>query len=362
MTKTKLAMIFILVAVVLAWLLSGILTSDPPVIQPSLAEAKEARTTTESDLPLATVRAKRSTASEQSKTITFRGRTIDKNKATVTAETSGRIVSRPVDIGEMVSEGDILCQIAANDRIAKLDQTKDALTLAKKEYESSLKLSEQNFQQELATARFKAAFSAAQAQLVNQEIELENTAIRAPISGIVHEVHANVGEYMQIGFPCATILVLNPIYAEAFITEEHIGEVRIGDAADVTLPNGLVLTGLLTFVSRQADDQTRTFRVEVELDNADYEISSGLSATLQFSNRTYYAHKVPTSVLVLDEFGNLGIKSVDDDNRVEFHGIEIVREDQDGVWVTGLPNRVNVINVGQGLVVADEHVAVQFIN
>ena len=67
-------------------------------------------------------------------------------------------------------------------------------------------------------------------------------------------------------------------------------------------------------------------------------------------------------MLVLDEFGNLGIKSVDDDNRVEFHGIEIVREDQDGVWVTGLPNRVNVINVGQGLVVADEHVAVQFIN
>ena len=359
MTKTKLVMIVVLVLVALAWLLSGILTAEPPEIKPSLAAAKQLTETQESDLPLTSVRASRSSATEQSKTIVLRGRVIDKNKVTVTAETTGQIVKRPAEIGDVVSNGEILCQLAVQDRVARLSEAEDALTLAEREYASSLKLSKQGFQQELATARFKAARSEAQRQLVTNQIELENTNIRAPISGVIHELHASVGDFLQPGSPCATILVLNPIYAQGFVTEEHVNQVRVGSTARVTLPYGEVKNGTLTFLSKLADEQTRTFRIEVSLPNQDHAISSGLSASIELITDSYDAHKIPTSVIVLDEFGNIGVKTIGANNQVEFYDIEIVREDSDGIWVAGLPTQATIITVGQGLVVAGERVAFQ---
>ena len=359
MTKTKLLMIVILIVAVLAWLLSGILTADPPEIKPSLAAEKEMREAAMGDSSMSAVRGLRSTATQQSKTILLRGRTIDKDGVTVTAETSGQIVGRPVEIGDAVQERDVLCEVAIRDRQARFESAKDTLGVAKKEYESSLTLSEQGFQQELATARFKAAESEARRQLITDEIELENTKVRAPIRGVVDQLHVSVGDFIQMGSPCATIIVLDPIYAEGYLSEELVGQVKIGGTAHVTLPDGEVRTGVLKYLSKKADEQTRTFRLEVEFPNSDFEVSSGLSASIELVTQTYHAHMVPTSVVVLDEFGNIGVKTVNDDERVELYNVEIIREDRNGVWVAGLPSRTTVITVGQGFVVEGERVSVQ---
>ena len=71
------------------------------------------------------------------------------------------------------------------------------------------------------------------------------------------------------------------------------------------------------------------------------------------------AHKIPASVMAMNEQGRLGIKTVDSDDMVAFHEIDIVREDSDGVWVSGLPSVTTIITVGQGLVVAGERVSVE---
>lgn len=350
----------VVVVLVVGWLLSGILTQPAPDPLMSLAEAKELRDVAASDDQSVLVRVKQSTASEQDKTIVLRGRIIDRNQATVAARTSGQIVARNVQIGDRVEVGDILCEMDLADRQARVDVATDALKLADKEYQSSLTLTANDFVQELDSARKKTQLSVSHQRLLATQIELENTKIRAPIEGVVQEVHANVGDYIDVGLPCATILVLDPLYAQGFVGEEHVGRLSLNTSANVTLPGGETRTGQLTFISKKADEQSRTFRIEITLPNEEHSISSGMSASIELTIDTKYSHKVPSSAIVLDDSGALGVKTVGNDDLVEFHPIDIVREDTDGVWVAGLPNVARIITVGQGLVVEKERVSVDF--
>ena len=359
MTKARILIVTVVVFLVVSWLLSGILTKTPIDTPSSIAEAKEALDETITARDPMSVRGRRSTASEQFELIVLYGRIIDRNESTVPALTRGQIVSRHVEIGDKVKKGDVLCELDVLDRDAQVEVARDAVDVLEKEYESTLTLIEDGFDQRLNSARKKSQLSAAQQQLRAAELELKQTKITAPIDGIIDQVHANVGDFVDVGNPCATILVLDPVYVQAFVSEEHIHQLNLGQEAEILLPNGETRTGTLSFVSRKGDTRTRTFRIEIALPNADYSISSGLSATINLPTAQHMAHKIPASVMAMDEHGRLGIKTVNSESTVVFHEIEIVREDEDGVWVSGLPSTTTIITVGQGLVVAGEHVSVE---
>ena len=68
------------------------------------------------------------------------------------------------------------------------------------------------------------------------------------------------------------------------------------------------------------------------------------------------AQRVSPALFALDDRGEIGIRVIDENNIVHFHSVQIISEDPDGVWVTGLPNETNLITVGQEMVVAGERV------
>ena len=361
MNWKKLTLAGILLVLVVAWIMSGMLGQEPPDMKPSLARQIEDQRLAHQESPATVVRGRASIASDQHRTIELQGRIIDRNRAMVSAETQGRIIARPVQIGDSVKKGDLLCEIAINDRQLRVEMATDALTLAEKNYEGTLRLTDQGFQPELEKATRLAGVSLAEQQLLASQIELANTRIVAPVDGSIHEVHANVGDFITTGMPCATVLVLNPIYAQAYIAEQHLELVNVGDQANVLLPNGEVKRGVLDFISKKSDDQTRTFRLEIAIENPDYAISSGLSASIELITNIEKAHKVPASVIELDDNDGMGVKTVARDGTVEFYPIEIIREDADGIWVSGLPNATTIITLGNGLVVAGEQVAVEML-
>lgn len=358
MNKTRIFTVVVVVATVVVWLLSGILADSPAEAVVSLAEAKEIRDSETSSEQGVLVRARRSTAVQQDDTIVLRGRIVDRNQATVPARTGGQVIARHVEIGDAVAKGDVLCELDLVDRQALVDVAKDVHELAEKEYKSVSTLTGLGLQQELDTARKKAELSASKQALLAAEIELRNTKIFAPIDGIVEMVHANVGDYVSLGSPCATLLVLDPVYAQGFVAEEHIFDLELGSSATVALPNGESREGELSFISKKAEENSRTFRVEIKLTNEDFSISSGMSANIEIVVDSTLAHQVPTSVAMLDQEGGLGVKLVAANDVVEFRRVNIVREDPDGIWVSGLPEKATIITVGQGLVVEGERVTV----
>ena len=359
MTKSRILIVTVVVALVVSWLLSGILTKTPLETPASIAEAQEALDEAIAAREPMSVRGRRSAASEQYELIVLYGRIIDRNHATVPALTRGQVVKRHVDIGDTVKAGDVLCEIDILDRDAQVAAAKDAVDVLQQEYESTLTLIEDGYEQRLNSARKKSQLSAAQQRLLAAELELEHTKVKAPIDGIIDQVHVNLGGFLEFGTPCATILDLDPVYVQAYVSEEHVHQLNLGQEAEILLPNGETRTGTLSFVSRKGDLSTRTFRIEIELPNEDYSISSGLSATIELPTMSHLAHKIPASVMAMNAEGRLGIKTVADDDRVVFHEIDIVREDEDGVWVSGLPSFTTIITVGQGLVVAGERVSVE---
>ncbi|MGF1641753.1 MAG: efflux RND transporter periplasmic adaptor subunit, partial [Rhodospirillales bacterium] len=131
------------------------------------------------------------------------------------------------------------------------------------------------------------------------------------------------------------------------VAERDAGHVRVGDRAEVVLVTGEQATGTVRFVARTANPATRTFRVEIALANPEGTISEGLTARVRLRQEEVLAHRVTPAILTLDDDGVLGVKVVDDDDRVTFHRVAIVADTPDGVWLAGLPDRVTVITVGQ---------------
>ena len=68
------------------------------------------------------------------------------------------------------------------------------------------------------------------------------------------------------------------------------------------------------------------------------------------------AASLSPSALSLSDDGRLGVKTVDETNKVVFMPVSIARAEERSVWLTGLPDQIRVITVGQGFVRDGSHV------
>ncbi len=344
-----------------AWLFSGQLGEDStPVTHDSLAEQNRQAKAQQADQEPTRVRARVIQASPQLQHVVLRGKTENKRTVSVKAETAGRIIDRPVERGTAVEEGDLLCQISMEDRYASLTQSREALNQAKIEYEGSLKLKERGYQSETAIAQAKAALAAAEANLKRAEIDVQRTYIRAPFAGVVEDVHSEVGDYVSPGSACVTVVDLNPMLLVGRVAEKDVQLLKVDTQVTGVLSDGSTVQGPVAFVGAQSDPSTRTYAVEIEVPNADYELRSGLTTEIRIPVAEVMAHKISPALFALDDEGRIGVRIINEQGTVEFHHVTIVRDEPDGVWVAGLPEVATLITVGQELVVPGELVEVDF--
>ena len=350
----------VITAVVAIWLLSGFLTAEEGVSEhPSLADANALLAGRADDEAPTSVRAKIIHARTRPEQITVRGRTENKRTVAVRAETQGRVVARPVERGDRVESGDLLCRIAVEDRQARVTQGKEGVNQARLEYLGSLKLKDRGFQSATAIAQARARLATAQAQLEAATLDLERTYIRAPFDGIVEDVELEVGDYAPSGTACARIVDLDPMLLVGQIAERDVYRVSVGLPAAGRLATGAEVSGPISFVGQQAEPETRTYRLEITVPNPDYALRSGVTTEIDIRVGELLAHKITPALFALDDEGRLGVRIVDADQRVRFQHVDVVADDHDGAWVTGLPWETTLITVGQEYVVAGERVAVE---
>jgi multidrug efflux system membrane fusion protein len=142
----------------------------------------------------------------------------------------------------------------------------------------------------------------------------------------------------------------------AQVTERNVTRLQKGGAAFAVLPNGRTLAGDVRYISKVGRSETRTFRVEVWIDNADGTVLEGLTAELKIPTGSEPAHLVSPALLTLDDKGVMGIKAVSDAGRVVFHPVRILADTPEGIWLGGLPKKLNLITVGQEFVRAGQTV------
>ena len=188
-------------------------------------------------------------------------------------------------------------------------------------------------------------------------IELNRTEVKAPFDGYIEDI-VKPGNLLERGQLCATIIELDPITFIAEVPENSIKDVREGQKVNISLVTGDNIQGKLTFVSKSASVATRTFRVEAEIANPSGIVRDGISGTLVIDTDPVLAHKISPSILLLADNGELGVKTVNSENMVEFFPVQIIQDTEEGIWVAGLPDFSNIIVLGQGFVETGQIVSV----
>lgn len=278
--------------------------------------------------------------------VTIRGRTKAERKVVVSSETSGVVAETPAELGAFVSEGDVLCRLNVDARVAQLAEARAALAKAKLDYEAGVTLSKDGFRSETAVAAAKAMRDQAAAQLERAQYELQKTEIKAPFDGAYDERHVEVGDYMKVGDPCATVIQRSPFLVVGAVSERDVAKIKKGDRGRASLATGETIDGVVRFVATSADAATRTFDVELEVPNDDGALRDGVTAEFTVFAEERNAHHVPRAALVLDD-GEIGLRTLGAGNVVAFQPVRLIGETPSGVWVAGLSGNVRVITSGQ---------------
>ncbi len=334
----------------------------------------------------------RSTAREIDSAVVLRGQTKANRQVEVLAETTSTVISEPKRKGAFVEAGDLLCELDPGTRPAnlaeamarkseaesrmpeaeaKLDEAHARVAEAEILLTAARKLSETGFGSETRRISSEATMSAAEAGVKSAEAGLETTqagieaaaaavgaaereidrlTIEAPFRGLLESDTAELGSLMQPGSLCATVIQLNPIKLVGFVPETEVNRVIVGSGASAQLATGLQVQGRVTFLSRSADETTRTFEVEITVPNDELLIRDGQTATIQIAAEGAKAHLLPQSALTLNNEGQLGVRTVGAGNVVDFMPVRLLRDSADGVWIGGLPETVDIIVIGQEFV------------
>lgn len=290
-----------------------------------------------------------SVAQEKTARLVLRGRTAANRKVDVAAETTGPVMSEPLRRGARVSEGQVLCRLDPGVRAAELAEAEAALEEAVAEVDAATQLESKGFAAATTLKAQRAQFRAAEARLDRILWDIAQLEILAPFDGVLESDTAEIGSLLAPGAICATVIDLSKVKVSAFVGEQDVDRLEVGQTATARLINGMVVEGTISFLSRSADPETRTFLVEVTLDNPDGRIRDGMTAELAVDLKPRRAHAVPQSALTLDDAGRLGVR-IDDGGIARFVAVTILDETARLVWVSGLPDRATVIVVGQDFV------------
>ena len=382
----------------LSTLVSAVLGNAPAVVEqqdvtkPSSENAQKEEAATEDDpasAELIKVVAVKSKAQEIDSAVVLRGQTEAARQVQVRAETSGQVISEPLRKGSLINPNQILCQLDPGTRStsladavarlaeakarvpetqARLEEAQSRLEEAQFNLNAAEKLAEGGYatetrvtsaqaatrSAEASVATAKAGFEStrsriqsAEAVVASAEKEIERLTLVAPFKGILETDTAEIGSLLQPGSLCATIIQIDPIKVVGFVPEGEVQRVQIGAKTATQLVSGQAVFGNVTFISRAADPLTRTFRVEIEVPNPDRSIRDGQTAEILIASEGKQAHLLPQSALTLNDDGNLGLRLVGKGNIAIFKEVDLLRDTIEGVWLSGLPDEVAVIVVGQ---------------
>ena len=345
--------------------------------------------------------------SQIDQSIELQGQTTHNKKIDVKSETTGNIISISFKRGDKVTKGDELIRISIENRkellnsarkdierlnkelelneknkVNRLSQNKELIKLYEIEFASAKQLIDKGLSSKsklslasfnLANARsdqediminFESQQSSIEAQLANVksqlkkiELDISNTFINSPFSGIISEKMVEESEYITPGKPMFTIIDLNPIKIQGYLSEFNVNKVNLDTKAIIENTNGVKKNGIISFISPSAETSTRTFEITIEADNSDLSFRSGITTKITIAGSELKAHKIPPSILTLLDDGTVGVKAINEGNIVVFFPTTSVKDTIDGIWVSGLPDKVNLIVTGQEYVAVGESIA-----
>ncbi len=355
-TRKRHFKVSLVVAIVLAiaagvWIASGNLPGSD--VEPSLADAGASApaagvpVAAEKPQQIQSVRVYESVAQNRRSTQRIAGRTEASRSGRLMAEIQGTIRKISIEEGDTVSAQQEVGRIDVQERAAVVREAEALLQQREIEYSAAAKLAKKGFQSEVSKAQALAELEAAKAVLDRARLDLSKTRLAVPFDGVVWTKNVEEGDLVQVGDLIASIVDLDPLLVVANVSEREISSITEGGLAQAKLITGETVEGIVSYISPQADTSTRTFRVEIEVPDTGNRFKAGITAELFLPTADERAHLISPALLTLNDDGQVGVMSVESGNIARFLPVSIDEDSINGVWISGLPDRVTVVSVGQ---------------
>jgi multidrug efflux system membrane fusion protein len=341
----------LMTAGITAWMLSGTnnFSASANIEEPPVSVPAKTR-------HLSTVKVKQLKAQTVMQEVVVNGRTSPGRKVTLKADTRGKVKMIYKKRGANVQAGEAILYLEMDDREERLVQAKALLEQRRIEHRASLSLKDKGLRAESQMAEATTMLRMAESDLKSIESDIAKTTVKAPFDGVVDARMVEQGSYLALGDPIVSIVDIDPFLIVADLAEGEAARVKVGQKISAKTADGRKLQGLVRYISTEADTQSRTFHLEIEVANPTQERLLGITTEITIPINQVVAHKMTPALLSLNDAGEIGIKVVNDDNIVMFYPAVIARSDSDGIWVSGMPESINLITVGQGFVRAGDHV------
>lgn len=207
--------------------------------------------------------------------------------AKISSEEGGLILSILKNKGDRVGSGQIVVRLKKDVEGATYDQMVAQYELAKLNFEKQQQLYDENATTEIAYLTAKWQLEAASKGLEVVKTHISKGFIRSPINGVVEDKFMNNGEMSAPGIPILSIVDVSRVKISAGIPEKYVEQIKNGQDVKITvevLP-GVDFTGKISYISPSLAQGSRTFEIEIVINNKDRLLKPEMSANVELARK-----------------------------------------------------------------------------
>lgn len=310
--------------------------------------------------------------------LTVNGDIQSERRVTLTPQVSGRLVARPVNLGDTVQAGGIIASVDHEQIDLAVAQARAAYSSASEQAENLQAeldrvqrlynaggASRQQLDQVRTQARAAAeGVNQARAALDQARINRREADIRAPFDGVVGRIMVEVGDMVSPGVPVAIFVALDPLKAVVRIPERDLALISAGQPVELSVaayPNE-TFPGTVQRISPIVDEMTRMIEVEIRVPNPGYKLKPGMFTTVSIEvGRHENAIMIPSDALLQESridreslsgaFERIYYVFLSEDGQAIRRNVEIGYMERDEVEIrSGISARDSIIIRGHHLV------------
>lgn len=225
--------------------------------------------------------------------------------ATLSSQTDGP-VTMLLDLGTRVNSGEPVAKINAEEVEAAVEQAQAQYQLAQDRFERQKPLYQDSIISALEFEQVRSERNQARASLQQAKIRLANTTVEAPFPGTIEERFTEVGEQASPGSQLARLVNTRRVKVTAGIPERYTNDIQVGTPVQLNFRRygAGIRTADVTFVGNTIDPESRTFTIEVTVQNEDHTLKPAMGVNLRVTRSVLDSALVlPRTAVLRDETG-----------------------------------------------------------
>lgn len=278
------------------------------------------------------------------------------NYGMISPEMGGKVESIRVSEGQYVKKGTLLLTLNTSAVKNQIKGVKSSLELATTAYNKQKNLWDQKIGSEIQYLQAKSNKEALEAQLETLQAQLVMAQLHAPYDGTVNKIYPKKGEMAGPTLPVMEFVNLEKMTVRAHVSEKYIDLVKKGQQVELSfsaLPDYKLTTPIVK-VSKVINPKSRTFEIELKVDNKNERIKPNMVSSIMINDFSADdAFVIPSLTIKKDITGSFVYIVVEKDGKtiVEKRQIETGYSYEDKSMITkGLKQSDKVVVKGYSLV------------